>query len=77
MTNISGKWRGLAEVKITLFDDRSSKVFEEGKVLELVQKETQISLRFPQLKPGQYFIIIQAVDKVANQTDIYSGMIKL
>jgi len=77
MTNISGRWRGLAEVKITLFDDRSNKVFEEGKALDLVQKETDISLRFPQLKPGQYFIIIQAVDKVANQTDVYSGMIKL
>jgi len=77
VTSISGRWRGLAEVKITIFDERSNKVFEEGKALELVQKETQISLRFPQLKPGQYFIIIQAVDKVANQTDVYSGMIKL
>jgi hypothetical protein len=77
MTSINGRWRGLAEVKITLFDDQSSKVFEEGKALDLVQKETQISLRFPRLKPGQYFIIIQAVDKVANQTDVYSGMIKL
>jgi hypothetical protein len=77
MTSVSGRWRGLAEVKITIFDDQSNKVFEEGKALELVQKETQISLRFPQLKPGRYFIIIQAVDKVANQTDVYSGMIKL
>jgi hypothetical protein len=77
MTSINGRWRGLAEVKITLFDDRSKKVFEEGKALDLVQKETQISLRFPQLKPGNYFIIIQAVDKVANQTDVYSGMITL
>ena len=77
VTSINGRWRGLAEVKITIFDDRSNKVFEEGKALDLVQKETHISLRFPQLKPGQYFIIIQATDKVANQTDIYSGMIKL
>jgi hypothetical protein len=77
MTSISGRWRGLAEVKIILFDDRSNKVFEEGKALELVQKETQISLRFPELKPGDYFLVIQAVDKVANQTDVYSGMIKL
>ena len=77
MTSVNGRWRGLAEVKITLFDDRSNKVFEEGKALDLVQKEAQILLRFPQLKPGQYFIVIQAVDKVANQTDVYSGMIKL
>jgi hypothetical protein len=77
MTSVNGRWRGLAEVKITLFDDRSNKVFEEGKTLDLVQKETSVSLRFPQLKPGQYFIIIQAVDKVANQTDVYSGMIAL
>jgi hypothetical protein len=77
MTSINGRWRGLADVKITIFDDRSNKVFEEGKALELVQKETHISLHFPQLKPGDYFLIIQAVDKVANQTDVYSGMIKL
>ena len=77
MTSINGRRRGLADVKITIFDDRSNKVFEEGKALELVQKETHISLHFPQLKPGDYFLIIQAVDKVANQTDVYSGMIKL
>lgn len=77
MTSVNGRWRGLADVKITIFDDRSNKVFEEGKAMELVQKETHISLRFPQLKRGQYFIVIQAVDKVANQTNVYSGLIKL
>ena len=76
-TRIDGRRRGLAQVKITLFDDQSTKVFEEAKSLELVQIETRISLRFPQLKPGDYFLIIQVVDQVADQTDVYSGMIRL
>ena len=42
-----------------------------------VKEETQVSLNFDWLKPGTYFIIIQVVDRVANQSDVDSGMIKL
>ena len=77
MTRVNDKTSGLADVKITIFDETSKKAFDEGKTLDLVKKETRISLNFPQLKPGTYFIIIQAVDRVANRTDVYSGLIKL
>lgn len=77
MTRINNQRRGLADVKITIFDEASAKVFDEGKSLELVKDETHVSLNFDWLKPGTYFIIIQAIDRVANQSDVYSGMIKL
>jgi hypothetical protein len=77
MGNAEGKPRGLAEVKISLFDDQSKNVFDEGKALDLIKKETHISLNFGQLKPGDYFVIIQAFDRLANEQDVYSGMIRL
>ncbi|MDH7513396.1 MAG: hypothetical protein QHH14_10675 [Clostridiales bacterium] len=77
MTQINGKRRGLADVKITIIDESSNKVFDEGKSLDLFKDETHISLNFNRLKPGTYFIIIQAVDRVSNQSDVYSGLIKL
>jgi hypothetical protein len=77
MTKVNDKTGGIAEVKITIFDEASNKVFDEGKKLDLVKKETHISLNFPQLKPGTYFIIVQAVDRVTNRTDVYSGLIRL
>jgi len=77
MGKSEGKQRGLAEVRITIFDDQSKSVFDEGKTLDLIKKETHISLNFGQLKPGGYFVIIQAFDKLANEQDVYSGMIRL
>ncbi len=77
MTQIDGKRRGLADVKITIFDEGSNKAFDEGKTLDLFKDETHISLNLNWLKPGTYFIIIQAVDRVSNQSDVYSGLIKL
>jgi len=77
MTQINDKRRGAADVKITIFDEGSNKVFDEGKSLDLVKDEIHILLDFGWLKPGTYFIVIQAVDRVANQSDVYSGLIKL
>jgi VWFA-related protein len=77
MAKVNDKTSGLADIKITIFDGASNKAFDEGKRLDLVKKETHISLNFPQLKPGTYFIIIQAIDRVANRADVYSGMIRL
>jgi hypothetical protein len=77
MGESEGKRRGLAEVKITIFDDQSKSVFDEGKALDLIKKETHISLNFGQLKPGDYFVIIQAFDRLAKEQDVYSGMIRL
>jgi len=77
MTKVNDKTSGLADVKITIFDEASNKAFDEGKTLDLIKKETRISLNFPQLKPGTYFIIIQVADRMANRTDVHSGLIRL
>jgi len=68
---------GMAQVEITLFDEDSNKVYDEAKTLRLVEEETHISIPFPQLKSGDYFIIIQVIDRVANHVDVFSKQIKL
>lgn len=75
MARINGKTSGIAEVKITLFDESSNKVFDEGKTLDLVKQEIHISLNFSQLKEGSHFIVIQAVDKIENKVAVFSGMV--
>lgn len=70
------KQAGIAQVKITLFDKDSNKVFEDAKVLQLIKDQTHISIPFNQLKSGSYFIIIQVVDKITNSVDVFSGQIK-
>lgn len=75
MARINGKTSGIAEVKITLFDESSNKVFGEEKTLNLVKQEIHISLNFSQLREGSYFIIIQALDKIENKVAVFSGMI--
>jgi len=77
MAKIKGKTQGIAEVKIMLFDENSHKVFDEGRTLSLIKKETNISLNFNRLQSGYYFIIIQAVDRIANEIDVFSSTIKL
>ena len=77
MTQINDKRTGLADVKITIFDEESNKVFEEAKTLDLVKEETNISLNFNHMKSGKYFIVITAFDRVANKTDLYSELIEL
>jgi len=76
-TEIEGKLTGLADVKVTLFDENSNKVYDEGNTLSIVKDEMTISIPFNQLKSGSYFIIIQVVDRITNEIDIYSGAIKL
>jgi hypothetical protein len=77
MTQINDKRRGLADVRVTIFDEESNKIFEDAKTLDLVKEETKISISFDQLKSGSYFIIISAFDRVASKSDVYSGLIKL
>jgi hypothetical protein len=72
-----GKVHGFADVKITIFDDKSKKVFSEGKTLELIKEEILISLNFDKLKSGSYFIIIEAFDRMSNGKDVFSSAIKL
>ena len=77
MTKIKEKITGIADIKITLFDENSNKVFSEGKTLNLFKKETFISLNFNQLTSGSYFIIIQVIDKISNEIDVFSSAIEL
>jgi hypothetical protein len=77
MTLIKGKLTGIADVKITLFDKNSNKVFDQGKTLSFFKKETNISLNLSMLKSGSYFIVLQATDRISQETDVYSGNIKL
>ncbi len=77
MTKINDRRRGVASVKITIYDGASNKVFDEGKTLDVFKEETRISLNFGWLNPGTYFIVVEAVDMVANRTDVYSGLIRL
>jgi hypothetical protein len=69
--------RGIGEVGITLYDDKSQKAFSEGKVLDFVKDEIHITLNLDRLKAGSYFLIIDALDKIANEKDVYSGVIEL
>jgi len=77
MIKIKGKLTGIADVKITLFDKDSEKVFDERKTLNLLKKEAHISLNFNQLKSGNYFILIQVIDKISNEIDVFSKQIEL
>ncbi len=72
-----GRVHGFADVKITVFDDSSNKVFSEGKTLELIKDDILISLNFNKLRPGHYFIIIEALDRISNGKDVFSSAIKL
>jgi DNA-binding MltR family transcriptional regulator len=69
--------RGLAEVQITLFDDRSEIAFSDRRVMDVVKQEVRIVLNLGKLKPGVYFLIIDALDKNANEKDVVSRMIEL
>ena len=77
MTKIEEKLTGIADLKITLFDENSNKVFEEEKTLSFFKKETNISLKLDMLKSGSYFIIIQVTDRISQETDVLSSDIKL
>lgn len=71
------KLSGIAQVKITLFDKDSNRVYEDTKVLQLIKDQTHISIPFSQLKSGPYFIIIRVVDKITNRMDVFSRQIRL
>lgn len=76
MTTIDGRRRGAADVKITIYDANSNRVFDEGKSLDLTKEETHISLDFDWVRPGVYFIVIQAIDRMANEMDVYTSLVK-
>jgi len=77
MLTVDGRRRGSASIKLLLYNEATDKVFDEGRTLELTEETTRISLTLEKLEPGNYFLIIEAVDLVSGTTDVYNGNIKL
>jgi len=76
-TLTGGKRLGAADVRIVIFDDNSKQVFADHKTLELAKDETNITLNFPWLDSGSYFVIIDAYDRITAGKDVYSASIRL
>ncbi len=64
-----------ARITITVLDEQSKKVFAEAKSFELIADSLHLSLNFDKLAPGGYFVIIEAVDLVTGDKDVYSRAI--
>ncbi|MFP4081774.1 MAG: hypothetical protein ACLFVG_03340 [Candidatus Aminicenantes bacterium] len=71
------KSRGTVEVNITLFDENSKKAFSEGKIMSLTKEKAHISLNLNRVKSGTYFLILEAADKISEETDVFSREIEL
>jgi len=69
--------RGLAEIRVTLFDEQSNKVFAESKVMDTVKDEILIAINLENLKKGAYFLIIDAQDKITGEKDVFSRIMEL
>lgn len=76
LEKFEGMLTGIVDVKITVFDERSNKVFDQGKTLSLVKKDTHVALNFDALKSGRFYIIVQVIDRITNAVDVFSGNIK-
>jgi VWFA-related protein len=72
-----GKRLGAADIRVVIFDDNSKQVFADHKTLELAKDETNITLNFPWIEPGSYFIVIDAYDRITAGKDVYSASIRL
>jgi len=69
--------QGIVEVSVMVFDDRSEKAFSEAKVMDIVKEEIHITINLDILKQGPYFLIIDALDKITGEKDVYSSIIDL
>lgn len=77
MLNTEKGRRGYAEVRVTLFDSQSNTAFSETKTFEFLDPESHVSLNIDKLRPGFYFLIIDVLDKITNEKDVYSRLIEL
>lgn len=68
--------QGIVEVRVTLFNGDSEKVFSETKVLEAEKEQIAVVLRPNQLLSGSYLLIIEAQDRITNERDVQSRVIK-
>jgi hypothetical protein len=74
---IEGKLTGYADVKVTIYDENSDVIFDEAKTLSLIKRETHIFLNIDRMKSGSHFVIIEAVDRITNEVDVFSIHIKI
>jgi len=68
---------GIAEVKITLYDENSQIVFDSKRKLQFPNPEADIGITFNTLDAGDYFIIIEVRDMISNEKHIFSKPIML
>jgi hypothetical protein len=66
---------GKVMIKVTVFNDKSEKVFSEAKTLDLIADSLHLSLNFKKLQPGDHYIIVEAVDLVSGEKDVLSRAI--
>jgi len=69
--------RGVAEIRVTLFDEQSHEAFVESKVMDLVKEEVHIAINLEKLKKGAYFLTIAVQDRITGEKDVFSRMIEL
>lgn len=67
-----GRSEGKVIVKISLFDDKSERVFDEAKNFVLIADSIHLSLNYEKFESGNYFIIIEAQDVVTGEKDVFS-----
>lgn len=77
MLTIDGQPRGSARLKLVLYNSSKEKVFDEERTIEIDKDSVLISLNLERLEPGGHFVIIEAVDLITGEKDVYSGNITL
>ena len=68
-----GKVSGLLEIQLSLFNAKSEKVFEQMRTLEPIKKKTSLKFHVSALSSGEYVIVIQANDRVAQEREVFTG----
>jgi hypothetical protein len=63
---------GKVRIAVTVFDEKSIKVYNETKAFDLIADSIHLSLSFDKLAAGTHFVILEAVDLVTGDKDVYS-----
>jgi VWFA-related protein len=68
-----GGWNtGKIAIRVTAFNAKSIKVFDEAKRFDLMADSIHLSLDLRDLRAGDYFLVIEAVDLVTGDKDVFS-----
>jgi len=68
---------GFVEVKITVYDNNSKIIFDSKRMLELYRKEANFNITLNSIQNGSYFVIIEVIDKIANEKNVLSRVIDM